>query len=178
MIVRTDSVHFDWWTSQFSSVQSVSHFSLLEFRAVPAQVSLEDSPPFPCALSRDMLPHSPHRLCEVKFRPCGFLPAHTPAPACGRGRVSDSFVRCGFFIPYDARARSTAGAIAARRVIRRRHRLCACGFFIHYDARTRVHDANISLAGAVWSPVAARSRSFAWWTRAPAAAARSRSVQM
>ncbi len=35
-----------------------------------------------------LLPHSPHRLCEVKFRPCGFLPAQTHAPACGRGMHS------------------------------------------------------------------------------------------
>ena len=26
----------------------------------------------------------------MKFRPCSFLTAHTPAPACGRGRVSPS----------------------------------------------------------------------------------------
>jgi hypothetical protein len=67
-------------------------FSLLESRAVPAQVSFEDPPPFPCALSRDMLPHSPHRPCEVIFL-CFchwvFSRTHT-APACGRGRVDRS----------------------------------------------------------------------------------------
>jgi hypothetical protein len=60
-------------------------YSLLEFRTVLAQVNLEDSPPFSCALSRDMLPHSPHRLREVNFcvSVLGFSPARTPPPLVG-----------------------------------------------------------------------------------------------
>ncbi len=48
--------------------------------------------------------------------------------------VGIACVRCWFFIPYGARALSS-DEIAARRVIRRRHRLCAVRvLYIPYDA--------------------------------------------